>query len=100
MAYEAMNFANIQPQGNPFLRNLVPDILNIRKAQQESNMFPEKLKAQQLANAIKQVQAQYAQPMAEQGLQKETLFNNFYGRDMDSQIGLRGAQTNKMNTMT
>lgn len=59
---------------------------------QSAMMFPKKMQEQDLLNAIKSVQAKYAEPKAEQELQKETLENKWYEPNIKSEIGLRGAQ--------
>lgn len=48
---------------------------------------------QMLQNALKQNEAQYAQPNSQQALQQAMLQNQYYGPNMESEIGLRGAQT-------
>lgn len=92
------------PLGVPFKLNAqdmgVPDFDlfdALKKGQQfsQSNqMFPQDLRAKMLANQLSQVQAQYAQPMAQQDLQKAIQYNQMYKPDMQSQINLRGAQGN------
>ena len=37
--------------------------------------------------------AQFQKPMLEEALKKSQLFNEYYGPDMESKMGLRGAQT-------
>lgn len=85
VAFQPINYAQIQPQGLPLFRNLGEDI-------RQSAMFPQELRQAQLENMIKQVQANFAQPFAEQDLQKAKLYNQYYAPDIQSQIGLRGAQ--------
>lgn len=59
-------------------------------------------------NALKKVlegytegtKAKYLQPGLEEELKKAKLYNQYYGKDMESQIGLRGAQTKQANAHT
>jgi hypothetical protein len=67
---------------------------------QSQRMFPEKLQEAQLLNALKQVQAKYAEPMAQQNLLKAQQYNEMYKPDIQSQIGLRGAQAGKLGKET
>ena len=71
---------------------------------QKQQMFPEELREAQLLNAIKKVQAQYAEPNAKQALIKAQQENEWNPQIWKSEIGLRnaqvpyyGAQTNKIN---
>ena len=57
-------------------------------------------KAKELENQIQQIKMPYVQPQEAAALEKAQLYNKWYGPDIQSQIGLRGAQTNKLNTMT
>lgn len=61
---------------------------------QKNQLFPQQLQAAKLQNAIDQIKANYAQPMAAQDLIKAQLYNKYYGPDIQSQIGLRGNQGN------
>jgi hypothetical protein len=63
-------------------------------------MFPQKMQEEQLLNAIRGVQAKYAEPMASQDLQKAKLYNQYYGPNIQSEMGFRNAQTSKLNMMT
>lgn len=60
---------------------------------QSAAQFPQDLQAKMLANQIAQVQAQYAQPMAQQSLQAAILQNQWNPKIWQSEIGLRGAQS-------
>ncbi len=59
-------------------------------------------------NALKKVmegytegtKAKYLQPGLEEELKKAKLYNQYYGPDIESQIGLRGAQTKQANAHT
>lgn len=46
------------------------------------------------------VKASYLQPSLAQELEKSKLFNKYYGPNMESQIGLRGAQTKEAGART
>jgi len=59
--------------------------------------FPQELRAKMWANQIAQVQAQYAQPMAEQGLLQAKQKTEYDPKIWESEIGLRGAQTGLTN---
>ena len=73
-----------------------PLLMGIGRGQQLMQnfmQFPQDLRAKILANQIAQVQAQYAQPMAEQGLIKETQANQYNPRIWESEIGQRNAES-------
>ena len=53
-----------------------------------------------LAQQIARVQAQYAEPMAKEGLLKEQQYNKMYIPNIQSEIGLRGAQAGKLGKET
>lgn len=67
---------------------------------QSNKLFPEQLKKAQLENIIEAVNAKYAEPKTKAELEKAQLYNKYYAPNIQSEIALRGAQTNKMNTMT
>lgn len=47
-----------------------------------------------------QIKSKYLEPNLIEALRKSKLFNEYYGKDMDSKIGLRGAQTNESGART
>ena len=59
---------------------------------QNARLYPQQLRAAQLTNQLAQIKNQYAQPMAQQDLLKAQLANQYYGQNIQSQIGLRNAQ--------
>lgn len=67
---------------------------------QSNKMFPEQLKSSQLKNIIDAAKAKYAEQTERAALEKTQLENQYYAPNIKSEIALRGAQTNKMNTMT
>lgn len=104
MPLPVINYAAIEPQGNPAMRALVPALIQGMKLAKEPKMMDAELQKQQLANALSKLNLQYAprQNEAELGLTNaKTGFlgqqSQYYGPDMMSQIGLRNAQTNEMN---
>lgn len=62
--------------------------------------FPQQLQKAMQENYFNSIRNKYADQMAQQGLTKEQNYNKYYIPDIQSKIGLRGAETNKMNTMT
>jgi hypothetical protein len=83
-------------EANPWLTGAQAGMNMLEQGQkfgQSQQLFPEQLKEAQLMNALKQVQAQYAKPMAEQGLLKAKQENQWYVPNVQSEIALRGAQT-------
>jgi len=60
----------------------------------------QQLEAQQYENMINAVKAKFAEPNAQQELQKSKLYNQYYGPNIQSEISNRNALTNKYNTMT
>lgn len=75
-------------EANPMLKGLGVG----QNLMQNFLKFPQELKAQQLANEIAKVQAQYAEPMAKEGLTKAQQENLWNPRRWQSEIGLQGAQ--------
>ena len=59
---------------------------------QNAMKFPLEQEAKRLANAISAVNAQYAEPLKMEELEKAQLYNQYYGPDIESQMGLRSAQ--------
>src|SRR5258706_2740758 len=57
-----------------------------------------------LSNSVKKYmmlnQAQYQEPMLKQALQESILKNKDYGPNMESQMGLRGAQAGHLGSLT
>jgi hypothetical protein len=78
MAFTFTNYAGIQPQASPF-----QDILG-----------------KTLGGYEQATKAKYLQPGLEEELKKAKLYNQYYGPNMESQIGLRGAQTQQANAHT
>lgn len=90
MPIQPISFPALTPQQtNPFQAGIQQGIDSYGALQQA-------LLAAQKAK-IAEAQAKYASPMAEQELQKALLYNKYYGPDMQSQIGLRGAQAGEAN---
>jgi hypothetical protein len=91
-----IQFPNFEPttfeDANPWMKGA--------KFAQDALAFPQDMKAKMLANQIAQVQAKYADPMAQAELKKNQLFNKYYSPDMESQIGLRQAQSGKLGKET
>jgi hypothetical protein len=76
---------------------------NLRAGQefgQNYRMNPMLLEQQRLVNAINGVKAQYAQPLTKAALEKAQLENKYYGRNIESEIGLRGAQAGHLGADT
>jgi hypothetical protein len=71
-----------------------------QKLAQSSMMFPQDMQAKMLANQIAQVQAKYAEPMAQQSLTAAQLSNKWNPKIWQSEIGLRGAQAGKLGKET
>lgn len=71
-----------------------------QKLGQNFASFPQELKAKILANKIAEAQAKYAEPMAAAGLKTAQQHNQFDPSIWQSEIGLRGSQSGKLNTET
>lgn len=76
------------------------------QAQYAEPTTQEELQKAKLANIISAVKAKYAEPTEQEALREKQLHNQYYGRNIESQIGLRGAQaghfgaeTNELNQM-
>jgi len=87
----------IQPISFPMLsfEQANPSLVGAKYGQemaQSGLKFPLEQEARKLANAIAAVNAQYAEPLKMEELEKAQLYNQYYGPDIQSQIGLRGAQ--------
>ncbi len=78
MTFTFTNYAGIEPQASPW-----QDIIG--KVLQGYNDT---------------TKAQYLKPGLEEELKKAKLFNQYYGPNMESQIGLRGAQTKEAGART
>lgn len=78
MTFTFTNYAGIEPQASPW-----QDIIG--KVLQGYNDT---------------TKAQYLKPGLEEELKKAKLFNQYYGPNMESQIGLRGAQTKESGART
>jgi len=70
MTFSFTNYAAIEPQASPW-----QDIIG-----------------KVLGGYTDMTKAKYLQPGLEEELKKNELFNQYYGKDMESKIGLRGAQ--------
>ena len=80
-----------------------PYITGLGKGQdlaQKFMMFPQDLQSKMLANQIAKVQAQYAKPMAEQGLIKQQQENKYNPQRWQSQMDLQHAQTGRIGKET
>lgn len=62
--------------------------------------FPVDLRTKQLANILQQAKADVAPQREQADLRKILLENKYYGPEKESEIGYRGAETRKLNTMT
>lgn len=71
-----------------------------QKLTQGFMMFPQDMQAKILANQIAQVQAKYAEPMAQGNLTKLNQENQYNPRIWESEIGLRGAQATNLGAET
>lgn len=96
MPFQPVNYANIEPQGNPFMRDLVDSLTKGYQAGRlpyETGQLEEKQnldnKRQNLANAMSQMLNQ----------EQPTKFSSDMATALASR-GLTGAETNKMNIMT
>lgn len=78
MAFTFTNYAGIKPQRSAFA-DLIPNILSGYTAG---------------------VNARYLQPNLQEELKKKQLYNQYYGREKESEIGLRGAQAGHANALT
>lgn len=83
-------------EANPFLVGAERG----QKFTQNLLQFPQDLRAKMLANQIAAVQAKYAEPLTQADLEKAKLYNQYYGKDIESQIGLRGAQAGNLGAET
>lgn len=104
MAIQFPDFQRISfDEANPWLEGAERSQQMMKLSQQmmqSGQMFPQDLQAKILANQIAKVQAKYAEPVAQADLQKTNLFNKYYGRDIESQIGLRGSQGQNLEAET
>lgn len=87
----------IQPISFPMLsfEQANPSLVGAKYGQemaQSGLKFPLEQEARRLANAIAAVNAQYAEPLKMEELEKAQLYNQYYGPDIESQMGLRSAQ--------
>jgi hypothetical protein len=83
-------------EANPWLQGMERG----QKLTQNFMQFPQDLQAKILANQIAKVQAQYAEPMAKEGLTKAQQENIWNPKVWQSEIGLRGAQAGKLGKET
>lgn len=109
MPIPVMSFPVIESKGDPFLKGFRGGEEDYRKQMS----FPAELLAKELENRKAQifnqiygVQAKYEEPMTQQKLEglklgntHQGLVNQFYAPEMQSQIGYRNAETNKVNTL-
>lgn len=111
MPIPVINYAGLPPSGDQFQSGLAESIQNGFKMRYLPDMLKEQLRQQQLANALAQVQAQYAPQMTQAELEykqqmaphlaAQTGLTNeqakYFGPTAMSEIGLRGAQTGLAN---
>src|SRR5688572_19809723 len=90
-------------QLNPFHGALKQALQTFQQGTQAAYLKPtlqQQLEAQQYENMVNAVKAKYAEPNAQQDLQKSKLYNQYYAPNIQSEISNRNALTNKYNTMT
>jgi hypothetical protein len=106
MPIPVMNYASLTPQGNPALRDLLPTILQGLQLGYTPSFLQEKLKSQQLENALSEIKNQYAPKMNDAELlykqaqtphmNAQTDFLNqqskYYAPNILSEIDVRNAQ--------
>lgn len=111
MPLPVINYAALQPSGDPFQSGLAEAIQNGFKMRYMPDMMKEELRKQQLANALAQIQADYAPQMTQAELEykqqmpanlmAQTGLTNeqakYFGPSAMSVIGLQGAQTKLAN---
>lgn len=111
MPIPVINYAALPASGDPFQATLAESIQNGFKMRYMPDMLKEQLRQQQLANALAQVQAQYAPQMTQAELEykqqmaphlaAQTGLTNeqakYFGPSAMSEISLRGAQSNLAN---
>lgn len=93
MPVPVINFAALQPQGNPLLKDLIPSIQQGLELGYQPRMIKQDLQKQKLANALAQIQLQYA-PQSEKA--KASLLSQqaqYYGPETESGINARNAST-------
>lgn len=124
MPFQPINFAAIQPDGSPVLRDFVNNLVKGYQAGQMPYEMQRKAEQEQLANAFQQMKNQQ-EPQRFQTEQQnaesqrayqeantnrvntmtpvealqQTLINKYYPQLTQSQINEKNAQTNKTNTM-
>lgn len=124
MPFQPINFAAIQPQGSPFSRDLVDNLMKGYQAGQMPYQMQRQAEQEQLANAFQKMkneqepqkfQTEQQNAAAQRAYQEantnrlntmtpvealqQTLINKYYPQLTQSQINERNAQTNKTNTM-
>jgi hypothetical protein len=62
------------------------------KARYEEPLSMQELVSKQLMNRIQEIKSRYEEPRQRADLEKALQYNQYYGPNMQSQIGLRGAQ--------
>lgn len=89
MPIQFPNFERISfDEANPLLSGMQRG----QSLMQNFMQFPQELKAKILANEIAKIQAQYAEPMAQENLLGLKQQNQYNPKIWESEIGLRGAQ--------
>lgn len=78
MSFTFTNYAGIEPQASPW-QDMIGKVLG---------------------GYTDMTKAKYLQPGLEEELKKSKLFNQYYGPNMESQIGLRGAQAGHLGSLT
>lgn len=114
MPFEPINFANIQPQGNPFFRDLVENLAKGYQAGQLPAQLQRQKQKEELANKMQQLLVE-EQPQKfgeeSQGRQLQNAFQQMLNQEQPQKFGsemstasiaraLNQANINRMNTMT
>jgi hypothetical protein len=114
MAFNPINFANIETQGNPFFRDLIENLSTGYQAGQLPAQLERKRQQEEIANAFKKLQLE-EEPKKfgeeSQGRQLENALNKFKVQQEPQRFGseqstaafaraLSQANTNKINTLT
>lgn len=91
MAFNPINFAYIQPQGSPFLRNLVENLKEGYKAGQMPQQMERDRQKEELANALAKIQLQFEPENIRSQIDARnaltTMHNRGVGRGGSSMLG-------------
>lgn len=82
MPFQPMNFANIAPQGSPALRGFVDTLSKGMDLGRKPQQLEQDAKQRELANAISEINAKYAEPQAQAGIAHTQAQTNSLGADM------------------